>query len=263
MSNPDDLPRTPMSRLLEEISWDGRSVSKYRDGGRGKENVLTAEVLTALDYLPRDAYLANVLRHAHGPSAAAELAAAEAEAAEIIFLPEEIALNPAAKSGSQLIVQPDATITSPSTVVLLEAKAIRAGTFGPEQLAREYLAVTAMAGRRTPLLLLVLGTPPPVKIRGGRVRLDVTDAILANLEDIYRRAAPHPWSLGELRQRVAACYAWLTWTELAELVIAEHALGRHSGTFAAGTVDRLVDTIERAVKWHGGHSDSRSPSRDR
>jgi hypothetical protein len=38
-----------LGRLLEEISWEGASVRRYRDGGRGHENVLTAEVLTALD----------------------------------------------------------------------------------------------------------------------------------------------------------------------------------------------------------------------
>ncbi|MFG1641323.1 hypothetical protein ACGFMK_13630 [Amycolatopsis sp. NPDC049252] len=63
-----------------------------------------------------------------------------------------------------MTLERDATSTSPNTVVLLKAKAIRAGAFGPEQLAREYLAVTAMAGRGTPLLPLDLGTPTPVTI---------------------------------------------------------------------------------------------------
>ncbi len=250
VTTPGDLPRTPLSRLLEEISWEGKTVVKYRDGGRGKENVLTAEVLTALDYLPRGAYLGNVLRHAHGT--AAVRAADEVEDAEIVFLPEEFALNPAAQGrGDRLIVQPDATITSPNTLVLLEAKAIRSGTFGPEQLAREYLAVTAMAGARTPLLLLVLGTPPPVAIRGRTGRLEIADAVAVNLESVYAKAAPHPWPLAELQARVAESCAWLTWSELADLVTAEQLRGRHSGTFAEETIDRLVGTITRAVRWHG------------
>jgi hypothetical protein len=252
VTTPGDLPRTPLSRLLEEISWEGRSVVKYRDGGRGKENVLTAEVLTALDYLPRDAYLAAVLRGAHGAADAAGRAADEADDAEVVFLPEEFTLNPAAQGrGDRLIVQPDATITSPSTLVLLEAKGIRSGSFGPEQLAREYLAVTAMAGARTPLLLLVLGSAPPVAIRGLSGRFELADAVAANLESVYAKAGPHPWSLVDLQARVTECCAWLTWAELAGLVAAEHARGRHSGTFAAGTVDRLVGTVTRAVRWHG------------
>ena len=40
-----------VGRLLQEISWE-RAIS-YRAGGKGRENVLTAEVLMALDFLPR------------------------------------------------------------------------------------------------------------------------------------------------------------------------------------------------------------------
>jgi hypothetical protein len=112
--------------------------------------VTWAEVLTALDYLPRDAYLTNVLRHAHGTSAAAEHAAAEAEAAEIVFLPEEIALKPADRSGSQLIVQPDAAITSPNTVVLLEAKATARHDPGRTGAARRHRRDRREPRRRLP-----------------------------------------------------------------------------------------------------------------
>ena len=66
-----------IGRLLEEISWEGSRVKQYREGGRGMENVLTAEVLLPLTYLPRAPFLAPVLRSAHGASAAVELAAAE------------------------------------------------------------------------------------------------------------------------------------------------------------------------------------------
>ena len=42
----DTLPPSMIARLLEEISWE--KAVKYRRGGRGMENVLTAEVLIAL-----------------------------------------------------------------------------------------------------------------------------------------------------------------------------------------------------------------------
>ncbi|MCR6488796.1 hypothetical protein M8542_38815 [Amycolatopsis sp. OK19-0408] len=251
VTTPGDLPRTPLSRLLEEISWEGRSVVKYRDGGRGKENVLTAEVLTALDYLPRGSYLGNVLRHAHGAPGAVARAAEEAEDASVVFLPDEYVLSRTARGKADLVVQPDATITGLSSLVLVEAKAIRAGTFGPEQLAREYFAVTAAAGERMPLLLLILGAAPPVAIRGRSGRFGIAEAVATNLEAVYAKAARHPWPLAELQARVTESCAWLTWAEVADLVTAEHERGRHSGTFAAGTVDRLVATITRAVHWHG------------
>ncbi|MEU4746203.1 hypothetical protein AB0G02_37880, partial [Actinosynnema sp. NPDC023658] len=114
-----------LGRLLDEISWEGASVRHYRDGGRGRENVLTAEVLTALDFLPRRAFLGAVLDNAHGADQARLTASREVEDAELVFLPDEVVLNPDGRSrGDRLIVQPDATITTPSAHVLIEAKRI-------------------------------------------------------------------------------------------------------------------------------------------
>ena len=45
---------TPLGRLLSVISWEGSSVRMYRRGGRGLENVLTLDVMGALDTLPRE-----------------------------------------------------------------------------------------------------------------------------------------------------------------------------------------------------------------
>jgi hypothetical protein len=83
-----------LGRLLEELSWEGSSIRKYRDGGRGAENVLTAEVLMGLDFLPRQAFLGAVVAGAHGSEAARRVLREEIEAAVITFLPPEIVLNP-------------------------------------------------------------------------------------------------------------------------------------------------------------------------
>ena len=49
MSNDGGINTSIIGRLLEEISWEGkRVVHLYRGGGRGKENVLTAEVMISL-----------------------------------------------------------------------------------------------------------------------------------------------------------------------------------------------------------------------
>jgi hypothetical protein len=66
VSMPDAVNASVIGRLLEEISWEGSAVSGYRSGGRGRENVLTAEVLQALDYLPRAQFLGSVVAAAHG-----------------------------------------------------------------------------------------------------------------------------------------------------------------------------------------------------
>ena len=121
-----------IGRLLEEISWEGRSVRAYRDGGRGRENVLTAEVLWPLSCLPRGPFLGEVLRHAHGAEESRLRAAAEVEEAVVTLLPDQIELGP-----EVIVVQPDAIIVSPGAYVLVEAKRIRRSWFQVHQLPRE------------------------------------------------------------------------------------------------------------------------------
>lgn len=52
-----DAEATPLTssvigRLLDELSCVGKSIRDYRHGGVGYENVLVAETLLALDFLP-------------------------------------------------------------------------------------------------------------------------------------------------------------------------------------------------------------------
>ena len=71
-----DKTRSVVGRLLTEISWEGKKVRQYREGGQGFENVLTAEVLQALNFLPRKAFMGCVLDSLPGkvPHAAKTLA---------------------------------------------------------------------------------------------------------------------------------------------------------------------------------------------
>ena len=90
-------------------------------------------------------------------------------AEHVTVLPGDTALNPAGHGKrAKVVVQPDATITSPSVYALVEAKRIRRSSFQPEQPAREFVAATveAQASGRRPLLLLILRTPPPVTVSG-------------------------------------------------------------------------------------------------
>src|SRR5882672_458590 len=120
-----------IGRLLEEISW-GNAVH-YRDGGQGFENVLTAEVLQALDFLPRTSFLGRILGSLDGEALpAATLLAQESEAISFSFLPGDLPLNESRSAvDGQLVVQPDAVLTSPSVYCLVEAKRIRRGSFQP------------------------------------------------------------------------------------------------------------------------------------
>lgn len=239
-----------LGRLLEELSWEGRSIRKYRDGGQGAENVLTAEVLMGLDFLPRQAFLGAVVAGAHGSEAARRALCGEIEEAVITFLPPEIVLNPRGRSkGEQLIVQPDGVITSPSCSVLVEAKRIRRSSFQPEQLAREYVALTREAGSRTPLLLLLLGAEPPVLIAGAG-RMEIEEAIALHLQSVYERTPDHPWPLTTLLDRLPTAYAWITWQELSDIVTEQASHRRPDNASVAATIDRLAASIIRSIRRH-------------
>ena len=82
-----DIP-SAIGHLLEELSWSGRKIKEIRGGGRGIENVLTAEVLQALDFLPRTAFLGAVLRETHGGATLLkDTLLAEIEQASVTVLP--------------------------------------------------------------------------------------------------------------------------------------------------------------------------------
>jgi hypothetical protein len=238
-----------LGRLLDEISWEGANVRGYRDGGRGRENVLTAEVLTALDFLPRRAFLGAVLDNAHGADHARHTLSRQIEDAQVVFLPDEIVLNPNGRSrGDRLIVQPDAAITTPTAHALIEAKKIGRSSFQPQQLAREYLAVTREASDRTPLLLLILGTPPPVAVT-GHGRLPVHDAIAHHLPTVHT-LAHHPSPLDELTARIPDVCAWTTWHDLAHTVLTQHAHTTNTDPSTTAAITRLVTSITHAVARH-------------
>jgi len=68
-----DNKKSVLGRLLEELSWVGITIRDYRNGGRGFENVLTAEVFQALEFLPRQSFFGTVIEASHGAAKARAL----------------------------------------------------------------------------------------------------------------------------------------------------------------------------------------------
>lgn len=190
-----------------------------------------------------------MLEHAHGADHTRHVLSREIEDAEVVFLPDEVVLNPNGRSRSdRLIVQPDAAITTPTVHALVEAKKIGRSSFQPQQLAREYLAVTQEAGDRAPLLLLILGTPPPVAI-AGHGRLPIHDAIAHHLPTVHP-LIHHPDPLDELTGRIPDVCAWTTWHDLAYTVADQDARTTDTDPSTTATITRLVTSITHAVARH-------------
>jgi hypothetical protein len=238
-----------IAQLLREISWEGNA-KPYHQGGRGRENVLTAEVFQALDFLPRKAFLGRVLDSAKGATDAVKLLSREAEHAKVKLLPGDIYL---AKK-DWFSVQPDLEIISPSVYCLVEVKRIKSSSFQPQQLAREYLTAIQEAHRRgvKPVLLLVLSGAPPVAIR-GMGRLGIAAAIAKYLEPVRARCRDHEFAeIEKLIDGVNSVVAYTTWARLREAVSGgteEFSARRHS---LNASVVRVASAALAAIDWHGG-----------
>lgn len=240
-----------LTRLLQELSWEGGKIKAYRGGGLGFENVLTAETLQAIDFLPRYQFLGKVLRGAHGGDAGRTILADEAELCEIELLPGNFYLRPSKKSQSEsLAVQPDGIINSPSAFCVLEAKRIKRNQFAADQLAREYFLVTRDCESKKPLLLLILSRPPPVLV-AGHGRLSIADAIRLHLAEVYEKADRHTSTLEKLNSEIVGSIAWITWGEMAQIVMEQaKAFESQSGSLEKCVV-RLSNSFLRAVERHG------------
>jgi len=248
----DDVPTAPRvepenssitGRLLDEISWEGNA-RRYRGGGRGKENVLTAEVFSPLDFLPRASFMGGVIAGAHGADTARQRVVQEVESAILSFLPGDVPL-----ANSTIQVQPDAVLTSSSCYTFVEAKRIRPSRFQRDQLARELIATVQEAGDRVPLLLVILGSPPPVLVDQipGRVLLE--DAISQRLHSVEaeRDAPPHG---EELIMSIPEVVAWTTWSDIRAVLAANRNRFSTAPDSVAASITRLCDAAIKAIDWH-------------
>lgn len=232
-----------IGRLLDEISWEGNA-KRYRGGGRGKENVLTAEVLYPLTFLPRAWFLGQVIAGAHGAPIARLRVIDEIEQAEVSLLPGDVPLE-----NSSVRVQPDVLLTSPSTYTFIEAKRIRPSRFQTDQLAREFVATLQQAGERAPLLLVILGSPPPVAVNKFPRRVPLEEAITQRLEPLaasWDPAVPPD----DLTSRIDDSLAWATWADIRRVLTANRPRAFEVPEVLSGTITRLCDAATTAIDWH-------------
>ena len=250
--SPEESPHASsvLGRLLQELSWSGQSIRDYRDGGLGFENVLTAEALQGLDFLPRSSFLAAVIAAAHGAAAARAQLVAEAELVAFTVLPPDLPLERSRGSDRDRIsVYPDALLVSPGCFAVVEAKRIRGGSFQPEQLAREFVLAVRAAEGRTPLLVLILGAEPPVPVKGfGHVPIE--DAIATQIGSVLERIGWSAYTTEALVEMIPNVVAWITWRDVSSVVEAQlAALGRLEPSIRA-SITRLADSVTSAIARH-------------
>ncbi|WP_217375674.1 hypothetical protein [Paenarthrobacter ureafaciens] len=233
--------------MLQEISWE--SAPAYREGGRGRENVLSAEVLMALDYLPRTAFMGQIFRTARGAEKSKNAFIDHIESAVMEFLPGDLPLAPESGPLKQLYVQPDAVLTTENSFVLIEAKRIRRSAFQAQQLAREYVAALAHSQGRSPLILL-LGAEPPLQVK-GRGRLSLKEAIRVELRDVLHQSSSNDHDFDTLLSQISDVFCWITWDGVNDVVSTRQAAAFASlESSVHASVQRLAGSITGALAWH-------------
>lgn len=225
-------------QLLDEISWEGNAV-KYRGGGVGKENVLTAEVFQMLDLLPRTHFLARVLEGLTcvSGSLTARLPT-QAEMMQIQVLPGDLV-----NADPPVRVQPDVLLSSQSLLVFVEAKAVKRAAFQASQIARELLVTRTHAEGRRAVLMLVLGGAPPVAVRGhGRMSID--DAIAFGGAGLVGAGREFD------RESIGVDVCWTTWQLIAETVSISAASFANPDPSVVAAVRRQAAVLQTAIAVH-------------
>ncbi|GAA4035471.1 hypothetical protein GCM10023063_19940 [Arthrobacter methylotrophus] len=239
-------PVSVIGRLVDELSWAGSSIRRLRNGGRGDENVLTAEVMLLLSLLPRTAFLGAVILAAHGAEKTRALLATDLEQATVQMFPDEITIP---RTGVR--VQPDAAIWTDSAAVLIEAKGTRtAAQFQKTQLAREYLALMTDS-RKHKLLLVIMASTPPVRIQSAG-RIDLFEGVTIGLEELCSAAALTASDVEHLVQAIPETVCWITWQEIRSIVAEAAATYPCIDASLAGTLRRLTQGVTDAIDWHSG-----------
>lgn len=246
----DEIPSL-LGRLLAEISWEGNA-KIYREGGRGRENVLTAEVLQALDYLPREHFFGAVVKSMNGAKNAREILGDEIENAKIDLLHGDILLKPSAKSWQQQIpVQPDGIIVTDNIYAVIEAKRIKSSSFQSKQLARELYAAHKESGLKLPLLILITGSEPPYRVdKHGKI--DIKNAIELYMSEVIENESDSADNdlVDRLIGSVSETVYWITWESIAQIVEEKMQEFHNQNASVVATVERLSRSILMAVDWH-------------
>lgn len=227
-----------IGRLLDEISWEGNA-RKYRGGGLGRENVLTVEVFSALDFLPRAHFLGRILLAARGAEVARGHLIRDIDAANIDLLPGD--LRPTLPSGqpAEWTVQPDATISTTNSLCLVEAKRLKPSSFQPQQLARLAAAIADLNGSQSAFCLLVLRKDPPVNVKGYGY-LTLAEALMLGDRNVGKPDT----------RLIDKQFAVITWDEIQRIVADQVQRFANVDASVESSIGRLAREVIQSVARH-------------
>jgi len=241
-----------IGRLLNEISWEGKFVKRYRNGGAGYENVLTAEFFQALDFLPRNQFFSVFLESLNGlnNNPAIRTLVNQVEDISVKLLPGNFYLKPSQDSHQAAIgVQPDAIIETKDVYALVEAKRIKRSSFQKEQLAREYLITLRESNGRAPLLILLLGKKPPIQVKEEGLK-SIRENLEDNLESVLDKIEGITYTYQELLDMIDSTVYYLTWEEIYSIIKLQRDNYGNDCASTKMAILRIADTFLNSIENH-------------
>jgi hypothetical protein len=167
------------------------------------------------------------------------LAQADIEQAVVDLLPGDLT-----HPDLDIRAQPDVRIDSPAAFLLVEAKRLRRSSFQADQLAKELILAAEHARDRHPVLLLVLGAPPPIRAQGHSA-LSIEDAVHVGHERISARHGRQVAAPNQLDT-----VAWTTWAEIGARVEAALPTYDNPDQSTYNAVARVAKTVADALQVH-------------
>jgi hypothetical protein len=140
--------------------------------------------------------------------------------------------------------QPDVLIESSESFIFVEAKRPRRSSFQPDQLAKELMLAAQHGQGRHPVLLLVLGAPPPVRVQGHGA-LSIDEAVRLGQQLIstrHRRQVDVP--------DPSRMVAWTTWSQIGADVAAASLSYDNGDESSCRAVSRIANTVAEAIHVH-------------
>jgi hypothetical protein len=98
------------------------------------------------------------------------------------------------------------------------------------------------------MLLLILGSPPPVTVKKQGLR-KIPEAIKDHLQEVLDKASGDE-QLEDLVKRIPKVVSWITWAELNTVVARQLSSLKVDDPSLRGTVERLATAVSAAIAVH-------------
>ena len=108
--------------------------------------------------------------------------------------------------------------------------------------------VWRMKKTRAPVLLLILGSPPPVTVKKQGLR-DIAEAIREHLQEVLDKTGGDA-HLDDLVKRIPEVVSWIPWAELDAVVVGQFSSMKIDDPSLRGTVERLATAVSAAIAIH-------------